>query len=232
MLIEYLSPLSVYRIVENYIVLDVFSVFCPSRHLHAAAAGLLLSAPSVGDIDRQRRPLGNQRRRGTAHQTRNWVIGSSFTSGSPGHHFHPAWDPSFSGFRKNAQNAKHTFESWNDKSHCQVSVGLNSLDVSPCNELLLLPMILKNSLAWEYFFVTPLHRLFTLDWIGFYSAPDWGAEYCDDRVCPYVCLRVYVCVCLRAYLQKYPVTVARSCQSSDWLWRPPPKWPILCRVGR
>jgi len=25
-----------------------------------------------------------------------------------------------------------------------------------------------------------------------------------------------------------------SCQyrSSDWLWRPPPKWPILCRVGR
>ena len=21
-------------------------------------------------------------------------------------------------------------------------------------------------------------------------------------------------------------------QSSDWLWRPPPKWPILCRVGR
>ena len=21
-------------------------------------------------------------------------------------------------------------------------------------------------------------------------------------------------------------------RSSDWLWRPPPKWPILCRVGR
>jgi len=21
-------------------------------------------------------------------------------------------------------------------------------------------------------------------------------------------------------------------QSSDWLWRPPPKWPILCQVGR
>jgi len=21
-------------------------------------------------------------------------------------------------------------------------------------------------------------------------------------------------------------------QSSDWLWRPPPKWPILCWVGR
>jgi len=42
---------------------------------------------------------------------------------------------------------------WNDKSPCQVSVvGLKSLDVSPCNELLLLPMIIKNSLAWEYFF--------------------------------------------------------------------------------
>jgi len=31
-------------------------------------------------------------------------------------------------------------------------VGLKSLDVSPCNELLLLPMIIKNSLALEYFF--------------------------------------------------------------------------------
>jgi len=35
-----------------------------------------------------------------------------------------------------------------------VSVGLKSLDVtvSPCNELLLLPMIIKDSLAREYFF--------------------------------------------------------------------------------
>jgi len=42
---------------------------------------------------------------------------------------------------------------WSDKSHCQVSVvGLKSLNVSPCNELLLLPMIIKNPLAWEYFF--------------------------------------------------------------------------------
>jgi len=38
------------------------------------------------------------------------------------------------------------------KSHCQVSVGLKSLDVSPCNELLLLPLTIKNYLAWEYFF--------------------------------------------------------------------------------
>ena len=36
----------------------------------------------------------------------------------------------------------------NDNSHCQVSVvGLKSLDVSPCNELFLLPIITKNSLA-------------------------------------------------------------------------------------
>jgi len=42
---------------------------------------------------------------------------------------------------------------WNDKSHCQVTVvGLKSLAVSPCNELLLLPRIIKNSLAWEYLF--------------------------------------------------------------------------------
>jgi len=42
---------------------------------------------------------------------------------------------------------------WYDKSHCQVSVvGRKSLDVSPCIELFLLPVIIKNSLAWEYFF--------------------------------------------------------------------------------
>jgi len=42
----------------------------------------------------------------------NGSFGSSFTSGSPGHHFDPVWDSSFSGFRKNAQNAKRrpTFE--------------------------------------------------------------------------------------------------------------------------
>jgi len=38
------------------------------------------------------------------------VNGSSFTSGSPGHHSDPVWDPSFSGFRKNAQTAERTFE--------------------------------------------------------------------------------------------------------------------------
>jgi len=41
----------------------------------------------------------------------------------------------------------------NDKSHCQLCiVGLKSLDISSCHELLLLPMIIKNSLAREYFF--------------------------------------------------------------------------------
>ena len=43
----------------------------------------------------------------------HWVtgsFGSSFTSGSPGHHFDPVLDPSFSGFRKNAQNEKRTFD--------------------------------------------------------------------------------------------------------------------------
>jgi len=40
----------------------------------------------------------------------NGSFGSSFTSGSPGHHIDPVWDLSLSGFRKNAQNAKRTFE--------------------------------------------------------------------------------------------------------------------------
>jgi len=33
-----------------------------------------------------------------------------WVTGSPGHHFDPVWDPNFSGFRKNAQNAKRTFK--------------------------------------------------------------------------------------------------------------------------
>ena len=90
----------------------------------------------------------------------NGSFGSSFTSGSPGHHFDPVWDPSFSGFRKNAQKAKRTFEMLKWQKHCHVSVvGLKSLDVSLCNKLLLLPMIIKNSLAWEYFFVTSMTSL-------------------------------------------------------------------------
>jgi len=40
----------------------------------------------------------------------NGSFGSSSTPGLPGHHFDPVSDPSFSGFRKNAQNAKCTFE--------------------------------------------------------------------------------------------------------------------------
>jgi len=42
-----------------------------------------------------------------------WVTGSMGHFGHlsrPGHHYDPVWDPSFSGIRKNAQNAKRTFE--------------------------------------------------------------------------------------------------------------------------
>jgi len=85
-----------------------------------------------------------------------WVIFYVRVTESPGHHFDPVWDPSFfSSFRKKCPKCKTYI--WNaemtTKVICQVSVvGLKSLDVSPCNELLLLPMIIINSLAWEYFF--------------------------------------------------------------------------------
>ena len=81
----------------------------------------------------------------------NGSFGSSFTSGSPGRHFYPVWDPNLSGFQKMPKMQYVHLKCWNDKSHCQVSVvGVKSLDVSPCNELL--PMIIKKSLTWEYFF--------------------------------------------------------------------------------
>jgi len=35
---------------------------------------------------------------------------------------------------------------------------------------------------------------------------------------------MFICIFLYCFVCQY--------QSSDWLWRPPPKWPILCRVGR
>ena len=66
-----------------------------------------------------------------ADQTWNWVIGSPGqrviwvifhvrVTGSPGHHFDPVWDPSYSGFRKNVQNAKRTFEmlKWQKSCSC------------------------------------------------------------------------------------------------------------------
>jgi len=66
--------------------------------------------------------------------------------------FYLVWDPSISGFRKKPKMQNVHLKCWNDKSHCQVSVvGLKSPDVSPCNELLLLPMIIKNS-------HTPTHK--------------------------------------------------------------------------
>ena len=111
------------------------------------------SASSSGD----RRP-GSLRARTvrTRHGTGSLghrVNRSSFTSGSPGHHFDPVWHPTFSVFEKMPKMQNVHLKCWNDESHCQVSVvGLKSLDASPCNELLLWPMIIKNSLAWKYFF--------------------------------------------------------------------------------
>ena len=101
------------------------------------------------------------------NQTWKWVIGSSVqwviwvifhvrVTGSPGHRviiLTRCETRVFPVFEKMPKMQNVHLKCWNDKSHCQVSVvGLKSLDVSPCNELLLLPMIIKNSLAWEYFF--------------------------------------------------------------------------------
>jgi len=103
----------------------------------------------------------------TGYQTWNWVIGSPGqwviwvifhvgVAGAPGHRVIISTRCEtrvFPVFEKMPKMQKVHLKCWNDKSHCQVSVvGLKSLAVSPCNELLLLPMIIKNSLAWEHFF--------------------------------------------------------------------------------
>ena len=82
-------------------------------------------------------------------------FGSFFTSVSPGHRviILTRRDPSFSGFRKKCTKCKtYIGNAEMTKSHCRLSVvGLKSLDVSPCNELVLLPVIIK-------FFGPPLHK--------------------------------------------------------------------------
>ena len=77
----------------------------------------------------------------------HWVTGSMGHLSRPGHRviIWPAVRPEFFWFSKKIPKMKILhLKCWNDKSHCQVSVvGLKSLDVSQCNELLLLPMIIK-----------------------------------------------------------------------------------------
>jgi len=82
-------------------------------------------------------------------QTRNWVIRSPgqwviFHVRVTESSFWPGVRPEIFRFSKKCPKCKTYI--WNDKSHCQVSVvGLKSLDVSPCNELLPVRMIIKNS---------------------------------------------------------------------------------------
>jgi len=84
----------------------------------------------------------------------NGSFGSSFTSGSPGHHFDLVWDPSFSGFRKIAQNAKRTFEML--KWQKSLSGVCCRTEITGCQSMqwtfTFTYMIIKNSSAWEYFF--------------------------------------------------------------------------------
>jgi len=94
-------------------------------------------------------------------KTRHWtgslghrVIWVDFHVRVTGSSFWPGVRPGFfQSWKKMPKMQNIHLKCWNDKSHCQVSVvGLKSLDISPCNELLLVPMIIKNSLAWESFF--------------------------------------------------------------------------------
>jgi len=94
----------------------------------------------------------------------HWVTGSMGHLSHvrvTGSSFWPGVRPEFFRFsKKMLKMQKVHLKCWNDKSHCLVSVvaRLKSLDVSRCNKLLLLPVIIKNSLAWEYFFATSMIR--------------------------------------------------------------------------
>ena len=83
----------------------------------------------------------------TGYQIWNWVTGSMGHLSRPGHQVIILTQCETRFFPVLEKMPVH-LKCSNDKSHCPVSVvGLKSLDVSPCNELLLLPMNIKNSLA-------------------------------------------------------------------------------------
>jgi len=101
----------------------------------------------------------------SANHTWNWVIGSPGqwviwvifhvrVTGSPGHHFDPVWDPSFYRFSKKCPKCKTYF--WNAEMTKVIVRCLlywnHWMSVHDWNELLLLPVIIKNYLAREYCF--------------------------------------------------------------------------------
>ena len=61
-------------------------------------------------LNRLQAVVGVRHGTGSLGQWVIWVIFHIRVTGSLGHHSDPVWDPSFSGFRKNAQNAKRTFK--------------------------------------------------------------------------------------------------------------------------
>ena len=65
-------------------------------------------------------------------------------------------------------------------------------------------------------FVLLFFRLFTLSDLYLVFACSFSCTVFVFSYCMFIFLYSFVC----------------QYQSSDWLWRPPPKWPILCRVGR
>ena len=119
------------------------------------------------------------------YQRWNWVIGPPghlghlLRRGHPvtGSSFWPGARPEFSRFSKKMPKMQSVhLKCWNNESHCQVSVvGLKSLDVSPRNEPLLLPMIITNSLAWEYFYVTSMTSLLA------HSYTSWHLEFIIEQ---------------------------------------------------
>ena len=68
------------------------------------------------------------------------------------------------------------------------------------------------------------------------SPPRFLAECCKRRLNQGSFLLLYfrLSTCIEFVYLQFPVGYCFVCQyqRSDWLWRPPPKWPILCRVGR
>jgi len=95
-------------------------------------------------------------------QTWNWDIGSPGHLSRPGHRviiLTLCETRVFPVFEKNAQNAKRTFEMLKWQKSLSGVCCWTEITGFQCNELLLLPVIIKSFLAREYFFVTSMTSL-------------------------------------------------------------------------
>ena len=112
---------------------------------------LLLNAVLLCAVLLRRPPLSTIHGTGSLGHRVSGSFGSSFTSGSPGYHFDLVWAPSFPVFEKKCKTYIWNAEMTKVIVRCLLLDWNHWMPVRAMNFYFYL-WLLKNSLAWEYFF--------------------------------------------------------------------------------